>query len=60
MTIKGKYNTDSESETVAMAEKIAAEISKGAILAFIGNLGTGKTTMIKAIASALGADERET
>ncbi len=60
MKMNGEYTTFSESETAALGEKIAAELSKGDIVAFIGNLGAGKTTMIKAIASALGADERET
>ncbi|MGC9315557.1 MAG: tRNA (adenosine(37)-N6)-threonylcarbamoyltransferase complex ATPase subunit type 1 TsaE [bacterium] len=58
--MNGEYTTSNESETAALGEKIAAKLSGGDVVAFIGNLGAGKTTMIKAIATALGADERET
>lgn len=56
----GKFIANSESETVALGEQLALELCAGDVLAFVGNLGAGKTTMIKAIAKALGADERET
>jgi tRNA threonylcarbamoyladenosine biosynthesis protein TsaE len=56
----GEHIANSEEETVRLGEKIALELRAGDILGFVGNLGAGKTTMIKAIAKALGADERET
>jgi tRNA threonylcarbamoyladenosine biosynthesis protein TsaE len=46
--------TSSAEETVELGRRIAAQLRPGDVVAFFGDLGAGKTTMIKGIASALG------
>ena len=41
-------------ETELLGEKIADRLKKGTVIALIGELGTGKTAMTKAIAKGLG------
>ena len=41
-------------DTYYLARKFAQSISKGNVIALIGNLGTGKTTFTKGLAKALG------
>ena len=45
-------------ETHILAEKLAAHISPGSVVALIGDLGTGKTTFTQGFAKALGISER--
>jgi tRNA threonylcarbamoyladenosine biosynthesis protein TsaE len=47
--------THSEDETIALGQRIAAELPKRAVVLLIGNLGAGKTTLAKGIISGLGA-----
>ena len=42
-----KFVTKSASETGEVAAQLGAEISSGAVIAFTGDLGAGKTTFIK-------------
>lgn len=44
-------------ETELLGEKIADRLKKGTVIALIGELGTGKTAMTKAIAKGLGITE---
>lgn len=44
-----KFYTEKEEDTVKIGEKIAKYLKKGDIIGFIGELGSGKTTMIKGI-----------
>ena len=44
-------------ETELLGEKIAERLKKGTVIALIGELGTGKTAMTKAIAKGLGITE---
>ena len=44
-------------ETELLGEKIADRLKKGTVIALIGELGTGKTAMIKVIAKGLGIME---
>lgn len=44
----------SEEETRAFGSKLAEKAKPGMVIALIGDLGTGKTTLTKAIAVALG------
>jgi tRNA threonylcarbamoyladenosine biosynthesis protein TsaE len=41
--------TKTPEETINLGKKIAGVVKKGDIIAFIGELGSGKTTMIKGI-----------
>ena len=38
-----KYKTNSYEETVALGERIAKELPKGSVIAFLGGMGMGKT-----------------
>ena len=49
------FHTQSEEETIALGEKLAAELASGAVVLLIGNLGAGKTTLAKGIVKGLGA-----
>ena len=48
------YRTASDAETVALGARLAPDLPRGVVL-LIGNLGAGKTTLAKGIASGLGA-----
>ena len=48
------FNSQSVNDTYFLARKFAQSISKGNVVALIGNLGTGKTTFTKGLAKALG------
>ncbi len=48
---------NSEVDTNALGVSIAQLLKKGDILALVGDLGTGKTTITKAIAKGLGISE---
>ena len=48
------FNSQSVDDTYFLARKFAQSISKGNVVALIGNLGTGKTTFTKGLAIALG------
>jgi tRNA threonylcarbamoyladenosine biosynthesis protein TsaE len=43
-----------EKQLTEYGRALAAELSPGAVIALIGDLGTGKTTLSKAIAAGLG------
>lgn len=45
--------TRSAEETIAFGEKIGTQLTDGAILCFFGELGAGKTTLIKGLASGV-------
>jgi tRNA threonylcarbamoyladenosine biosynthesis protein TsaE len=49
------FHTQSEEETIALGEKLAAELPPKAVVLLIGNLGAGKTTLAKGIVNGLGA-----
>jgi tRNA threonylcarbamoyladenosine biosynthesis protein TsaE len=58
--VKSKtYQTASEDETIALGERIAAELPPKAVVLLIGNLGAGKTTLAKGIVKGLGAGSPE-
>ena len=46
-----------EQETKEFGKKLAESLEAGATIALIGDLGAGKTTLTKAIASGLGVGE---
>jgi tRNA threonylcarbamoyladenosine biosynthesis protein TsaE len=49
------YHTESEDETIALGERIAAELPAATVVLLIGELGAGKTTLAKGIVKGLGA-----
>jgi tRNA threonylcarbamoyladenosine biosynthesis protein TsaE len=53
------YHTDTEEETIALGEKLAAELPPAAVVLLIGQLGAGKTTLAKGIVKGLGAARPE-
>jgi tRNA threonylcarbamoyladenosine biosynthesis protein TsaE len=53
------FHTKSSDETIALGKKIGAKLKPGDVLGFYGELGSGKTTMIKGIAIGLGVKEQD-
>ena len=49
------YHTETEDETIALGEKLAAELPAAVVVLLIGQLGAGKTTLAKGIVKGLGA-----
>lgn len=45
-------------DTARLGESLAGRLFPGAVIALIGPLGAGKTTLVRAVARALGAEER--
>jgi len=52
--------TGSPSETEALGERLAAELGAGDVVLVSGELGSGKTTLIRGAARALGVTDRVT
>jgi tRNA threonylcarbamoyladenosine biosynthesis protein TsaE len=48
--------TASPGETLALGERLAAFLQPGDVLALYGDLGAGKTHLVKGLARGLGAD----
>ena len=46
-----------EEETIKFGTELAAKLTPGTVIALIGDLGTGKTSLTKSIAAALGIEE---
>ena len=51
--------TNSASETIELGRKIGTSLKGGEVFALIGNLGTGKTHLIKGITLGLEADNSD-
>jgi len=49
------FRTASEEETIALGERLAHALPRGATVLLIGNLGAGKTTLAKGIVKGRGA-----
>lgn len=47
----------SECETIKLGEKIAKQLKLGDLIALSGDLGAGKTTLVKGIAKGLGVKD---
>ncbi len=54
-----KLQSKSEAETKDIGYRIGKRLKRGDVVCLYGDLGTGKTTMVKGIASALGINERD-
>ena len=57
MSEKRIINIKGEEETYAFGAKLAKKLKPGTVIAMVGDLGTGKTTLTKAIAKGLGVKE---
>ena len=55
-----EYHTHSETETEAIGEALGRDIAPGAVIAFSGDLGAGKTAFTRGLARGLGITERVT
>jgi tRNA threonylcarbamoyladenosine biosynthesis protein TsaE len=53
------FETHSADETISAGRALAAKLTPGLVLILRGDLGAGKTTLVKGIAEALGAAEAE-
>lgn len=49
-------HSSSRQETVDFAEKFAKSLPKGAVVAFLGDLGAGKTAFVSGLAKGLSID----
>ncbi len=54
-----EFVTESEEQTVELGRRIAAEMRPPLLVLLIGDLGSGKTTLAKGLASGLGAAREE-
>ncbi len=55
-----EYRSNSPQETEALGERLAGELAPGAVVAFTGDLGAGKTAFVRGLARGLGISERVT
>lgn len=53
-----KFNSRSESETKEIGYMLGKRLKRGDVVCLYGELGAGKTIMVKGIASAIGMDEK--
>jgi tRNA threonylcarbamoyladenosine biosynthesis protein TsaE len=51
------HHTTSAAETIELGRALSSSLQAGDVVAFYGDLGSGKTTMIKGIAAGLGVTE---
>ncbi|MDX1582441.1 MAG: tRNA (adenosine(37)-N6)-threonylcarbamoyltransferase complex ATPase subunit type 1 TsaE [Thermoanaerobaculia bacterium] len=54
-----RWTSSSEEETSQIGREIAESIPEGALIYLSGDLGAGKTALVRAIAEALGCDPAE-
>lgn len=55
-----KIISKSEKQTEELGLKLAKELKPGTVIALIGDLGSGKTALTKALAKGLGIEEQVT
>lgn len=55
-----EFVTNSEQETEALGVRLAGKLEPGAVIAFTGDLGAGKTALTRGLARGLGISERIT
>jgi tRNA threonylcarbamoyladenosine biosynthesis protein TsaE len=52
--VQGKFDSDSAAETEAIGARVAAGLEPGDVVLIEGELGAGKTTLVRGAARALG------
>ena len=52
-----EFITHSRAETVALGRKMAGRLADGALIAFTGGLGAGKTAFCEGLAEGLGCTD---
>ncbi|MFN5299853.1 MAG: tRNA (adenosine(37)-N6)-threonylcarbamoyltransferase complex ATPase subunit type 1 TsaE [Planctomycetaceae bacterium] len=52
-------DSQEEAETLALGQRLAGALEPGLVVALQGNLGAGKTRLVKGIAAGAGVDPRE-
>ena len=55
-----EYRTHSAAETEAVGEDMARGLTPGTVIAFMGDLGAGKTAFVRGLARGLGVTDRVT
>ena len=55
-----EYTTNSPEETEALGAALSEKIGPGAVVAFTGDLGAGKTAFVRGMARGLGISDRVT
>ena len=56
-SIIGEHITNSEQETYYIGQRLGAMLKKGSIVCICGDLGTGKTVLVRGIANALDIND---
>lgn len=54
-----EFQTNTADETIALGQQLAPLLKDARIVLLRGDLGAGKTTLVKGIAEAMGAAERD-
>src|SRR4030066_605271 len=54
-----KFHSRNEAETKEIGRRLGEKLKPGDVVFLYGELGAGKTTMVKGIASAVGINERD-
>ena len=54
------FYTNSPQQTEALGEKLAQQLLPGAVIAYLGDLGAGKTAFTRGLARGLGSADRVT
>jgi tRNA threonylcarbamoyladenosine biosynthesis protein TsaE len=60
MITSQNIETDGVTETIALGKRLAMELQRGDVLALSGELGAGKTALVKGIARGLGIEQDAT
>lgn len=60
MPVSRTVHTSSETETLAFGHALARELAPGTLVALTGDLGAGKTALVRGICDALGCGEQVT
>lgn len=55
-----RYQSNSAADTERVGAELAAQLSAGAVVAFTGDLGAGKTAFVRGMAKGLGISDRVT